>query len=59
MTELHYAQKTWKIVKISHAEKGEALDKIIRVEWAPSWISPRNFGPKINASDIASHVLIK
>ena len=39
VTELHYAQKIWKIVKMSqcvHAEKGEAFHKKIRVEWARS-----------------------
>ena len=59
VTEHYYAQKTWKIVKISqyvHAEKGEVLYEKLRVEWAPSWISLLDFGPKISAKDIASHL---
>lgn len=59
-SELHYTQKTWKIAKTSqdvHAEKGEALDQKMRVEWAPSWISSHDFGPWISATEIASHLL--
>ena len=62
VTELRYAQKTWKIVKSSqdvHAEKGEGLDQKIMVEWALLWIASFDLGPRISASDIASHLLIK
>ena len=62
VTKFRYAQKTWKMVKTlqdGHAEKRGALDQKIRFEWAPLIIVSPDLSPKISASDIASHLLIK
>lgn len=59
-TELHYAQKTWKIVKASrdvHAQKGEAVSRRIRVQWGLLWVSCRDFGPRVSGSETASYLL--
>ncbi len=56
--ELHYAQKTWKIVKTSpgiHTDKGGALYQKIKVQWARSWVSSLDFGPAMGAWETASH----
>lgn len=49
--QLHYARKTWKIVKTSqdkHAGKRGSLSRdMIRVQWAPSWVSGSDLAPRI------------